>query len=142
MVRISLNGGTIARALWHEFPSDPATFGIDRQFFLGSGILITPVLDEGMTKVTGYFPDARFYSYYTGQEVNARKSMLELDAPLDFINVHVKGGVIIPTQEPAVNTDLARKNPLGLIIPLDTGLKASGVLFYDEGDNIGKFMEL
>lgn len=35
-----------------------------------------------------------------------RKSHLNLDAPLDHIPLHVRGGHIIPTQEPAINTAL------------------------------------
>ncbi len=31
------DGGTVARALWHEFPLDQIAAGIDRQFFWGSG---------------------------------------------------------------------------------------------------------
>ncbi len=30
-------GGTVARALWHEFPLDQIAAGIDRQFLWGSG---------------------------------------------------------------------------------------------------------
>ena len=33
---------------------------------LGDSILITPVLDEGKTNVTGYFPNARWFNYYSG----------------------------------------------------------------------------
>jgi len=131
-----VNGGTVFRALWFEFPQDPATHGIDRQFMWGSGLLVTPVLDEGMTSVTGYFPDARFYSYYDGAEVSTKKGSVTLDAPLEFIPVHVRGGVIIPTQNPAVNTELSRQNPLGLIVPLDENSSASGTLYYDAGDNL------
>jgi alpha-glucosidase (family GH31 glycosyl hydrolase) len=30
-------GSTVARALWHEFPTDPKTAAIDKQFMWGSG---------------------------------------------------------------------------------------------------------
>jgi len=36
--------------------------------------------------------------------MNTRKGHVTLDAPLDHIPVHVRGGHIIPTQEPANNT--------------------------------------
>ena len=63
-----------------------------------------------------------------------------MDAPLDFINVHFRGGVIYPTQEPAVNTELSRKNPFGLVIALDDTGMAEGRLYIDDGDSIGTFM--
>ena len=51
----------MARALWDEFPTDSNTWVIDRQFMWGSGLLISPVLDQGATTKSAYFPDARWY---------------------------------------------------------------------------------
>jgi len=64
-----IEGNTVVRALWHEYPMDSTALSIDRQFLWGSGLLISPVLDEGQVTVDAYFPDARWYSYYDGQEV-------------------------------------------------------------------------
>ena len=113
------DGGTVARALWNLFPGDSNTWGIDTQFMWGSGLLISPVLDEGATSVNAYFPVSRWYSYYDGAEVEGVGTFKTLDAPFDFINVHIRGGSVLPTQEPAMNTELARRNPYGLIIALD-----------------------
>ena len=50
----------------YRFVEDPSALAIDRQFMWGSAFLITPVLTEDATSVTGYFPPAaRWYSYYT-----------------------------------------------------------------------------
>ncbi|CAL8132402.1 unnamed protein product [Orchesella dallaii] len=135
--RTVTEGGTVARALWHNFPTDFNTWGVDRQFMWGTGLLINPVLDENATKVEAYFPNARFYDYYDGSEMAVRGNVTELDAPLDKINVFVAGGNVLPTQEPAVNTDISRNNPFGLIVALDDEGKASGSLYYDDGDSIG-----
>ncbi|CAL8087113.1 unnamed protein product [Orchesella dallaii] len=126
-------GDTVARPLWSNFPTDSIALGIDRQFMWGSGILITPVLEEDQTTVQAYFPDSRFYDYYTGAEVNVRGNYTTLDAPLDFINVHIHGGSIIVTQVPAINTDAQRNNPFGLILALNDNGEASGSYFYDDG---------
>lgn len=132
-----MNGNTVARALWHEFPQDPETRGIDRQFMWGYGLVISPVIDEGATNVTAYFPDARFYDYYTGGEVAVRKGYVELDAPFTHIPLHIRGGGVLPVQASAVNTDLARRNPLGLIAALDDRGEARGNFYYDAGDSLG-----
>jgi alpha-glucosidase (family GH31 glycosyl hydrolase) len=132
----NIRGDTVARALWHEFPMDNSTHGIDRQFLWGSGLLVSPVLDEGATSVSAYFPNSPFYDYYTGAEVSTKGASVTLPAPLDFIPVHVHGGNILPTQEPARNTELSRNNPFGLIVALSGG-SATGQLYFDDGDTIG-----
>jgi len=129
-------GGTVARALWHEFPTDANTATIDRQFFWGSGLMISPVLTQGTTSIDAYIPNARFYSYYDGAEVATKGETTSLNAPMDFINLHVRGGNILPTQDHALNTQLSRSNPLGLIVALDDNSSASGALFYDDGETL------
>ncbi len=83
-----------------------------------------------------YFPDARFYSYYDGGEASVRGQFLTLDASMDFIQLFVRGGNVLPTQEPGINTEAARNNPLGLIVALDDRNEAVGDLYYDDGDSL------
>jgi alpha-glucosidase len=127
-------GTTIVRALWHEFPGDANTHGIDKQFLWGKGFLISPVLDEGATTVSAYMPNARVYDYFTNVE-QPKGQNVTLPAPLDVINLHLIGGNILPTQEPALNTVLSREKPFGLIVALDATFGATGQLYYDAGDS-------
>ncbi|CAH3034609.1 unnamed protein product [Porites lobata] len=129
-------GSTVVRSLMHEFPDDKTTWDIDRQFLWGSILLISPVLDEGKTSVEVYFPEARWYDYYTGKEVSRRKEYVSVDAPLDHIPLHIRGGYILPIQEPANNTVFSRKKPMGLIVALGDNKKAEGKLFWDDGESI------
>ena len=39
-----------------------------------------------------------------GKEVSSRKEYVSVDAPLDHIPLHIRGGYILPIQEPANNT--------------------------------------
>jgi len=41
------------RALFLEFPQEPELLTVDRQFMLGSDILVTPVLTPNVTSVSG-----------------------------------------------------------------------------------------
>jgi alpha-glucosidase len=41
------------RALFYEFPDEPELFTVDRQWLVGSDILVTPVLTPGATTVDG-----------------------------------------------------------------------------------------
>ena len=100
--------------------------------------MVSPVLEEGATQKVIYFPKARWFSYHDGFEVSGRGNLIAADAPLDFINLHLRGGLIYPTQEPAMNTELSRQNPFGLIVALDEEDKAAGSMYYDDGDVLGK----
>lgn len=128
-------GGTVVRSLTHEFPQDKGTLDIDEQFLWGSGLLISPVIHQGTTAIPVYFPpEARWYSYYDGREVQA--GFAKVYAPRDFIPLHVRGGSILPTQDPAKNTDESRKNPFGVIIAPGFDEKASGSLYWDDGESL------
>lgn len=134
-------GSTVVRPMMHEFTSDSNTWDIDRQFLWGPALLISPVLEPQTTIVMAYFPTARWYDYYTGMEISsdmlAVGGGVELDAPMDYINLHVRGGYIIPTQTPDNSTMFSRRNDFGLIIALDDEMAAAGDLFWDDDEAIG-----
>lgn len=41
-----------------------------------------------------------------GVDINATGEWKTLEAPLEYINLHIRGGYILPWQEPAMNTHL------------------------------------
>ncbi|XP_077982533.1 sucrase-isomaltase, intestinal-like [Glandiceps talaboti] len=134
-----IDGSTVIRPMMHEFITDLQTQDIHRQFLWGPALLISPVLNKGMTTVSAYFPNARWYDYYTGQEMTARQRFEVLSAPLDYIPLHIRGGYILPTQKPGNSTMFTRTHPMGLIVALDDIEEASGDLFWDDGDSIDTF---
>ncbi|XP_050176741.1 maltase-glucoamylase-like [Myiozetetes cayanensis] len=129
-------GHTVVRPLLHEFVTDPTTWNLSQQFLWGEGLLISPVLEEGLSSLRLYLPDARWFDFYTGEEVGIRRQFVELPAPLGHINLHVRGGSILPQQEPANNTTYSRRNALSLTVALDDALRARGSLFWDDGVGI------
>ena len=62
-----------------------------------------------------------------------------LNAPIDTIPLLVRGGCILPVQEPSVTTTLSRQKPFGLYIALDEQENAKGELYWDDGDSLGKY---
>ncbi|KTG36911.1 hypothetical protein cypCar_00036484 [Cyprinus carpio] len=90
----------------------------------------------GVTVVRGYVPNARWYDYYTGAVVGVRGQFMNMDTPLSKINLHVRGGHVLPWQKPENNTHYSRLNPLGLLVALDDGGSAHGSLFWDDGEGI------
>ncbi len=57
----------------------------------------------------------RRYDFWTQQQV-AAKGFTTLSAPIDHINLHVRGGHILPMQHPALTTTAARMNPHALLV--------------------------
>uniref|UniRef100_A0A3B3V9A7 alpha-glucosidase n=1 Tax=Poecilia latipinna TaxID=48699 RepID=A0A3B3V9A7_9TELE len=135
MFEAHTKGSTVVRPVLHEFVKDKATWDIYKQFLWGPALLITPALDPGVTVVEGYLPDARWYDYHTN--VGKRATKVSMDTPLEHINLHVRGGYILPWQKPENNTFYSRKNPMGLIVALSDSGTAQGSVFWDDGEGIG-----
>ncbi|KAH0624124.1 hypothetical protein JD844_007538 [Phrynosoma platyrhinos] len=131
-----VDGSTVARPLLHEFVNEKATWDIYKQFLWGPALMISPVLDEGAVTVNAYIPDARWYDYHTGTDIKVRKQFKLLEAPLQHINLHIRGGYIIPWQIPGITTNASRQNPMGLTVALDDNGVAQGQLYWDDGISI------
>ncbi|NXQ19812.1 MGA protein, partial [Peucedramus taeniatus] len=133
------HGSTVVRPVLHEFVGDRTTWDIDEQFLWGPALLISPVMKPNERSVKAYFPDARWYDYHTNLETGFRKQFQNLSAPLEFINLHIRGGYILPWQNPANTTAYSRKNPMGLTVALDDALLAEGHLYWDDGVRIDAY---
>ncbi|CAL8345363.1 unnamed protein product, partial [Arctogadus glacialis] len=139
MFEAHTSGNTVVRPLLHEFVEDRATWDVDRQFLWGPALLITPAMEPGVTNVKAYVPDTRWYDYHTAEVLPVRGEMVTMPTPLDHINLHVRGGYILPWQKAENNTKFSRQNPLGLIVALDDSGFAHGSLFWDDGEGIDTY---
>lgn len=136
-------GSTVLRALAWEFPDEPWLANADRQFLVGPAIMVTPVLVQGATSVDGVFPGTGdgttvWYDWYNKTAVTdvSRGQNVTIDAPLGHIPVYIRGGHVVPTQEPALTTRDSRKNPWGVIVALDLQGSAKGTLYLDDGESV------
>lgn len=134
-------GTTVMRALAWEFPDEPALADADRQFLLGPAILVTPVLNQGATTVDGVFPGSGrgevWYDWYNKTAISAGPGENKtIDAPLGHIPVYVRGGYVLPMQEPGLTTAASRRNPWALTVALDKAGGARGSLYVDDGESI------
>ncbi|XP_050163983.1 sucrase-isomaltase, intestinal [Myiozetetes cayanensis] len=127
------SGSTVVRPLFHEFVEDKNTWDVYEQFLWGPALLISPVLQQNAVTVRAYLPSARWYDYYTDENVGLTGQYRVFPAPLDHINLHIRGGHILPWQKPARTTFYSRKNAMGLTVALDDGLFAEGHLYWDDG---------
>lgn len=122
-----------------RFPTDENARTVDRQLMWGGALLVTPVLEQGQAEVKGYFPSGTWFNMTTGTPINSKGQWVTLPAPLDIINVHVRGGYILPMQVPALTTVESRKNGIQLCVALSTNGIAQGELFWDDGDSLMTF---
>lgn len=136
-------GSTVMRALVWEFPNDPSLAGADRQFMLGPSILVTPVLEPGASTVNGVFPGLGtstgecWYDWYTQAPVPVPSTAnTTIDAPLGHIPVYIRGGSVLPTQQPAMVTRDARQTPWSVLVGLSLEGTASGSLYLDDGESV------
>ncbi|KAK9804037.1 hypothetical protein WJX73_006346 [Symbiochloris irregularis] len=144
-------GTPVARPLFYHWPADEHAHKAHGQFLLGHDILITPVLTEGATNVTGYFPQGVWHALWNGSaDIDASKGGKHqtLNTPLGETNVHVRGGSVLSMQEAALTTAAVRASPLSLLVALPSleelqalegrhmhqaQLIAEGSLYVDDG---------
>ncbi|UYV70151.1 GAA [Cordylochernes scorpioides] len=84
--------------MWCRFPSDPATYDIDSQFLLGPAVMVMPALYQGQTQVEAYFPAGLWYDFESQKVIASTAERVTLDAPIDHINIAIRGGHILPCQ--------------------------------------------
>ena len=103
--------------------------------------MVTPVLAQGATTVDGVFPGIGageiWYDWYNQTVVSASPGQnITIDAPLGHIPVYIRGGSVLPTQEPGMTIKQCRSNPWGIIAATDSEGTASGLLYLDDGESL------
>jgi alpha-glucosidase (family GH31 glycosyl hydrolase) len=147
--------GSVMNGLFFEFPNDPKTWTVDEQFLIGSSLLVTPILHEGVSTVRAYFPpEAQWFDLQTGErQTTDSNGFAEVSIGLrEPPRVHVRDGSILPIQKTTteLTTVESSRLPFAFVVTLSkakNGKKdASGSLFFDDGDNLdvdlGMFVEV
>jgi hypothetical protein len=121
--------------MWTNFPDDATTLSQDGQYMWSDSLLFTPVLTEGATDVTGYFPKSLWYSITDDGLIDATQEgkTATFDTPMSTTNVHIRGGSIVPMQNSGMTTKAVKESPFTLLVALDSTGSASGSLFLDDG---------
>ncbi|XP_004299087.1 PREDICTED: alpha-xylosidase 1 [Fragaria vesca subsp. vesca] len=133
-----ISGAPIARPLFFSFPTYTECYGLSTQFLLGSGLMISPVLEEGKTEVKALFPPGSWYSLFDmTQAVNSKGQYVTLDAPLHVVNVHLYQNNILPMQQGGMVSKDARMTPFSLVVTFPAGASnatAKGNIFIDDDE--------
>ncbi|RCN51727.1 glycosyl hydrolase, family 31 [Ancylostoma caninum] len=134
----AVDGHTVIRPLFFEFPTDSTAMEIDHQFMWGSALMVAPALQQGVTSVHAYFPEDVWYSlvpesYATRMDVG----YVDVEARLDSLTpVYARGGYVIPRQQGNMTTTQSRLNPLEVLVTVADNVSSRGELYWDAGDDL------
>ncbi|KAF9570843.1 hypothetical protein EC968_001331 [Mortierella alpina] len=141
------DGRMVCSPLWVLEPKDPELLTIDDQFLVGESLLISPALCLEQNVVEARFPPGRWYDLHSGVlEVyvgltrggdTISSDVVEIDAPLSKIPVHVRGGHILALASAQDGTVLettrqVRDAPLQILVALDETERARGECYHDD----------
>jgi len=142
----SLYGTPPVRALFFEFPQEPELLPVDRQFMIGSDILVTPVLTPNVSSVSGFLPgrgQVIWRDWYTHALVSGTLDKetgivtVDLAAPLGHIPVLVRSGAaLLLHSQPAYTTRASATAPYALLVSLDRDGLAYGTTLIDDGETL------
>lgn len=75
-------GLPVARHLLLHYPNDPEVIGLDRQFLLGSDVLVAPVLHPDHNRVRLYLPEGSWTHLWSGRTYDSDGQWIEVAAPI------------------------------------------------------------
>jgi alpha-D-xyloside xylohydrolase len=90
----SRTGTPVLRPMQLEFPDDPATGYLDRQYMLGAELLVAPVFSaDGVVEF--YLPAGTWTNYFTGERVQGAGWRTEQHG-FDSLPLYVREGAVLP----------------------------------------------
>lgn len=95
------NGTPVMRSMVMEFPQDPTTYTLDRQYMFGPSLLVAPVFTYS-GQVQYYLPAGTWTNYFTGEKANGGAWRTEKH-DYDSIPLWVRDGSLLVTN-PGHNT--------------------------------------
>jgi len=127
----SRTGLPLTRPLLLEFPDDPGSLAAPGdEYLFGRELLVAPVLYEGLTNRSVYFPPGKWYDWDDGVEYAGGRSWV-VAAPQNRIPVAVRAGAIIPLAPDMRNTAEKPWDPLTLEVYPEG--RSSFALYRDDG---------
>ncbi|WP_420140792.1 TIM-barrel domain-containing protein [Sphingomonas sp.] len=97
-------GAPFMRALFMDFPNDPAVAAIGDQYMFGPAFLVAPVTDQGATSRRVYLPaGSDWYDWWTDKRFTGGQ-WIDAAAPIERMPLFVRAGSIVPLGTPVQNT--------------------------------------
>ncbi len=98
-----VDGTPLWRAMGLQHPDDLEMWGLKDQLYLGEGLMVAPVVDEGATSRSVRFPSGRFGSFWSDQVVQGPDTVV-VEADPTEIPVFVAAGGLVPMLAEPVDT--------------------------------------
>jgi alpha-glucosidase (family GH31 glycosyl hydrolase) len=129
-----VHGQPLMRPLFFEEPENEELFNYAETYLWGPDILVSPVLEAGLSTQQVYFPKtSNWFDFYTGERFDGGQ-YLELSLNEDRIPTFVRGGAFIPLIPVIPNTEAYDLNDLEVHFYFDEGCaESSGKVFHDDG---------
>jgi alpha-D-xyloside xylohydrolase len=110
----SQNGHPMLRALFFEYPGDPTSWTIEDQYFLGTDLLVAPLMEDRPVRNV-YLPPGLWTDYQTG-ETYAGERWHSIRAGEIPVVALVRSGAAIPHVKLAQSTDRMDWSEIELVV--------------------------
>ncbi|OCH95650.1 hypothetical protein OBBRIDRAFT_788201 [Obba rivulosa] len=94
-IKANQKGHPLQRAMFLEFPSDPTTQYLDRQYMLGPSLLVAPVFVPQSEESEYYLPAGRWTSFFHPERTVVGPTWVREVVPLDEIPVWVRPSTVL-----------------------------------------------
>ena len=133
--------GTVMRPLFFEFPEDKQNYHdevLDQEFLLGNDLLVTPVLDQGITVIRPYFPDSNtvWHEIHTGETYQGGRKHFIKNELNETAPVFLRSGSSIFRQN-VKNVTNSEELGNGFYLSAALERKSRGEWFYSKGQIMG-----
>lgn len=126
---VTTKGTLLMSPLVYHYPKDKNTWEIKDQFFFGSSILVSPIIEYKARSRALYLPDGDWYNYWTNEKLEGEKEIVA-KAPLNRMPLFIKAGTILPIGPKVQYTTQETNEPIK--IKIYPGNDAEYTLYLDD----------
>ena len=136
-----MRGVSPMRPLFVEFPDQGSLFAVDDQYMVGSALMVKPIVtdpgNENSNSMSVLLPGSEpwfdFYSSVAYSGTSHTFDNRQLSSPVPLL---MRAGKVIPIRARYRRTSQASlRDPISLIVTLDSSGKASGDWYLDDGNS-------
>lgn len=129
------NGWPMLKAMFLNYPEDPATWNLEDQFLFGDDLLIAPIMEENTFERNVYLPKGKWINYQT-KEVYEGGQWLKISVDEIPGIILVKSGSVIPHVALAQSTEFMDWSEIELVVFDEENKDQKGFFYLPNGNSI------